>query len=138
MASCTWWMPTTSNPLRSSARTRARLRRRRARRGRPGPDDTAPDSPPGDQEQSEGHQVPESDDDGGDHTDESRPGLLPRTREARGRGALRPADGRADLADPEVDGAVRGLVVEDAQRAADLLDAELHLLELGLDAERVG
>src|SRR5437773_1749582 len=104
MASCTWWMPTTWNPFRSSARTRARLRRRRARRGRPGADDAAPDCPSGEQEQSEGHQVPESDDDGRDHTDESRPGLLPRTHEGGGRGALRPGDGRADLTDPEGDG----------------------------------
>jgi hypothetical protein len=46
-------------------------------------------------------------------------------------------DRRADLADRHLDRSVRGLVADHAQRAADLLDPELHLLQLALDAQRV-
>src|SRR5437868_4604547 len=137
MASCTWWKPTTSNPSRSGARTRARLRRRAGRDG-PWTGDAADHGPPGERQEAQGDQVAQTNDDGRDHADESCPGLLPGACEARCGGALRPGDGRADLADPHVDRAVRGLVVEDAERPADLLDAELHLLQLGLDAQRVG
>src|SRR6266542_6074345 len=91
--------------------------------------------PPDEREQPDRQHVPQRHHHGGDHPDEAVEGVVPGPGDRRallGSGLDEPG-----LGHPHRDGGEIALVVQHAELALDLLDVELHLLELLLHADAV-